>query len=377
MFYSKKEPYLPYSGNRYKLNDFGEILDDKNNVIEVKIIDGKKFVELSWIFGKMYYEIASIICIIFYKINIPTHHWNKIEAIYEDDDYLNTNICNISYRFKDGPIELDNCPGFYYVPYYTNYAISKDGKLIKISDNKIRNWLISKYRDIKNVKGGYRNCRAYNDMDTKASVSRHRAIGLTFVKYNKNPLKLVINHKDGEPRNDNPENLEWVTRAQNNQHAYDNNLLPNKVIKIVVKDLKTNMEIKFKNIATCARYYNKSHGFIVSRLNKNNIRYSDGLVFKKDDGSEWPKLSDFTRTATITKQILGRNIFTGEVFLYDNSNRASEETDVTSKNVYYHARYECVKPINGFNFRFNSENVKWPSFNKEQLEVFKLLLENH
>lgn len=376
MFYNKKEPYLPHSGNRYKLNDFGDIIDDKNNIIKTKIIDGKKFVELSWIFGKTYYEVASIICLIFYKINIPSHHWNRIEPIYEDNDYLNTNICNISYRFKNGPIELDDCPNFYYIPYFTNYAISKEGVIIKISDNKIRHWLITKYRDIKNVKGGYRVCRAYDDMETKSSISRHRSIGLTFVEYNKNPLKLVINHKDGIPGNDIPENLEWVTRKQNNQHAYDNNLLPNKVIKLVLRDLKKNTESKFKNIATCARYLNKSHSFILSRLIKNNIRYSDGLVFKKDDGSDWPELTDFTRTVTVTRQILGRNIFTGEIFLYDNSVRASEETNVTSKNVYYHARNDVVKPVNGFNFRFKSENIEWPYFSKEQLEIYKSFLKN-
>ena len=37
--------------------------------------------------------------------------------------------------------------------------------------------------------------------------------------YPKSEGKEYINHKDGNPRNNNVENLEWCTIAENNLHA--------------------------------------------------------------------------------------------------------------------------------------------------------------
>ena len=46
----------------------------------------------------------------------------------------------------------------------------------------------------------------------------HRLVGKYFVQNSKNYNE--INHKDGNKKNDNAENLEWCTRQQNNKHAF-------------------------------------------------------------------------------------------------------------------------------------------------------------
>jgi hypothetical protein len=52
----------------------------------------------------------------------------------------------------------------------------------------------------------------------------HRLVAKTFIP---NPDNLPeINHKDGDKTNSRPDNLEWCSRAQNNDHAIQSGLKP-------------------------------------------------------------------------------------------------------------------------------------------------------
>jgi hypothetical protein len=49
----------------------------------------------------------------------------------------------------------------------------------------------------------------------------HRLVALAFLD---NPdFKRVVNHKNGNPKDNRLENLEWATHSENNAHAYRNN----------------------------------------------------------------------------------------------------------------------------------------------------------
>ena len=58
----------------------------------------------------------------------------------------------------------------------------------------------------------------------------HKIIAETFID---NPYnKLEINHKDGNKHNNKVDNLEWCTTKENIRHAYKNNLMKHKKIKM-------------------------------------------------------------------------------------------------------------------------------------------------
>ena len=58
--------------------------------------------------------------------------------------------------------------------------------------------------------------------EARKKISVHRLIALTFID-NKNNLPEV-NHKDGDKSNNSIENLEWVSRKENQNHMYDHGL---------------------------------------------------------------------------------------------------------------------------------------------------------
>lgn len=57
----------------------------------------------------------------------------------------------------------------------------------------------------------------------KKIYSLHRIVAKTFVDNPEN--KSEVNHKDGNKKNNNADNLEWVSHYENLRHAFDNGLL--------------------------------------------------------------------------------------------------------------------------------------------------------
>lgn len=85
-------------------------------------------------------------------------------------------------------------------------------------------------------------CQVVLSKDGKTrSVHVHRIVAATFLP---NPYGLeTVNHIDGNPENNSVDNLEWLSREDNNRHAFKNNLI-HTMKPVTVYDGETNEPIK-------------------------------------------------------------------------------------------------------------------------------------
>lgn len=115
------------------------------------------------------------------------------------------------------------------------YLVSDRGRVMSLP-RKRTNGGITKPKILKMIKHGRnkRNTPKYNAVALYKNGARkkflvHRLVAEAFIKNDLN--KPFINHKDGNPSNNNVNNLEWCTPKENVHHAWKNGLCKNSVKK--------------------------------------------------------------------------------------------------------------------------------------------------
>lgn len=107
-------------------------------------------------------------------------------------------------------------------------------------------------------RSGYYTVRLSKNGKT-STYSLHRLLALTFIG---NPLnKPVVNHKNGNILDNSIGNLEFLTHAENIQHAYDNNLIKKENLSKAKKVIDTCSNIIYPSIAAAQKLtrYSYSH----------------------------------------------------------------------------------------------------------------------
>lgn len=364
---------LQYSARRYWLSENGTIYNSSNEKIPTFLKDGHVFVKLSWINGLDDYKLATLMLITYKKTSLPDHLLERIEPLYIDNDPENLSVQNILYRFSDGPIEVEDIPGFYYVPLFANYAINKKGEIVNWRTKKYKVWSFTKPVVERNALGGYAYNRVVNDEGFSVTLFRHRAICLTFQTYGSNVNSLVVNHKDGVPGNDWSDNLELVTYQENNVHAFRTGLR-NDNKPVLSKDLRTGEIKKFNSSNECAQHYGYPQGCHVRYRILSKKVHSDFIIFKDDDGTAWPEYDLNKVKIHIAKNanfIIGRNVFTGDFIRFSGTAKGSEATGVKEATILKHAKEDRLIPINGWNFRYEHKETKWPEHTRRHLIIYE------
>lgn len=118
------------------------------------------------------------------------------------------------------------------------------------------------------------------------SVTRqvHRLVAKQFIPNPNN--KPTVNHKDGNPRNNNVDNLEWATYKEQMVHARDVlGIKPINMLPIVGMNIKTRETIECESCAAAARIFKKrkcTFDFVVNGLKPSCA----GFVWIKDTGNK-------------------------------------------------------------------------------------------
>jgi len=158
---------------------------------------------------------------------------------------------------------------------FPNYVINKKGDVINTYNNKNRK-IAHVEDDAGYIQVGL--CGIFKNVKKQKLFLLHRLIAKYFLKDGNmhfNGKKLVVNHKNGNRKDNSTENLEWVTQEQNVIHALGK--------RVVQMDKTTGRTIKIYNTIkdACIKLnLKKSNEGHISEMCKNNPKTKSVHNFK-------------------------------------------------------------------------------------------------
>lgn len=167
------------------------------------------------------------------------------------------------------------------VEYEGLYQVSNTG-LIRTNANKatytehhgIRHW---KQRILKDKTPYGREVRVTLWKEGKSKdYLVHRLIAEAFIP--KVEGKNSINHIDGNPKNNHVSNLEWCDHEENNNHAFDNDLMSTNK-KVVLVNSTTGETHLFRSYAKASNFLGHNHGYLSRELKKGRSKIKGYEVF--------------------------------------------------------------------------------------------------
>lgn len=107
-----------------------------------------------------------------------------------------------------------------------------------------------------------KHVKLWKDKEMKTHLVS-RLVATAFIPNPEN--KGFVNHKNGNPLDNSIENLEWVTRVENQRHAFKTGLMSTNK-QVVLKELSNGVERRFNSLSEASRFLGKNHGFLSRKV---------------------------------------------------------------------------------------------------------------
>lgn len=207
---------------------------------------------------------------------------------------------------------------------------------------------------------GYLVASVMADDGTVAPKPVHRLVALAFVDRPKRHQAiphedLQVNHKDGNKENNQSTNLEWVTNAENMQHAREAGLFSNEH-PVMARHCATGQIQHFRSVSAAARHVGITNSLLLKHLGSEAAGrvQADGWVYKQDDGSEWPTVV-FPEVGHLALNRVADVIVTKEgekrIWVFNSTAEAARLLDLNLIALKNHfARRGVKEPFDGYLF---------------------------
>ena len=154
---------------------------------------------------------------------------------------------------------------------YEGYQVSNYGQIRthnKITSNslyKVRHWQ-NRILSQKTAKDKAMRVELWKDGKPK-TVLVHRIVAITFLGEPPEP-NMTVNHKDGNRKNNNVNNLEWLSLADNIRHGYKTGLYANVFKPVILIDENSN-EHKFVSYSEASRFLGRKESYIGTAIRRH------------------------------------------------------------------------------------------------------------
>lgn len=263
-------------------------------------------------------------------------------------------------------IEANGFQGFYEIPGYNQYAISRDGVVIKKDDCFIVT--ASKNPD------GYFNQRIVSDFGVRLTWGRHRLMAFVFKYPGEHYISLVVNHKNGIKGDDWLDNLEWVTYQKNAEHAGSLGLTE-KCIPISVRDVDTGVIEKYPSIIECARFLRMSKDAINYRVKTGEYRiFPERKQYRLSHGNEAWYISKDIETDLMqnntSKKIVVRYVKLDVTIIFNKSSDLASHLKVSPSTITMWVNQKNQPVLPGFiQIKWANDNTPWRLVYDANLEL--------